>query len=37
VRPRMLVKRPASPEPGPSNNPAKSPRIHTPVFQQSAR
>ena len=33
VRPRMLVKRPASP--GPSNSPAKKPRIHSPQSSNS--
>ena len=33
VRPRMLVKRPASP--GPSNSPAKVPGIHSPQFSNS--
>jgi hypothetical protein len=30
VRPRKLVKRPASPEPGPFNSPPKRPLIHNP-------
>jgi hypothetical protein len=36
VMPRMLVKRPAYPEPGPSNNPAKRPRIHSPQSSNSS-
>ena len=35
VRPRMLVQRPASPKPGPSNSPAKTPRIHSPQSPNS--
>ena len=35
VRPMMLVKRTASPEPGPSNSPAKRPRIHSPQSSSS--
>ena len=35
VMPRMLVKRPVYPEPGPSNNPSKRPRIHSPQFSNS--
>ena len=34
--PRMLVKRTASPEPGPSNSPAKRPRIHSPQSSNSS-
>ena len=36
VMPRMLVKSPAYPEPGPSNNPAKRPRIHSPHSSNSS-
>jgi hypothetical protein len=36
VMPRMLVKRPAYPEHGPSNNPAKRPRIHSPRSSNSS-
>jgi hypothetical protein len=35
VRPRMLVKRTASPEPGPSNSPAKRLRIYSPQSSNS--
>ena len=35
VRPGMLVKRPASSEPGPSNSPAKRTRIHSPQSSNS--
>ena len=35
VRPRILVKRQASPEPGPSNSPAKRPQIHCPQSSNS--
>ena len=35
VRPMMLVKRPAPPEPGPSNSPTKRPRIHSPQSSSS--
>ena len=36
VMPRMLVKSPAYLEPGPSNNPAKRPRIHSPHSSNSS-
>jgi len=35
VRPRMLVKRPPSPETGPFNSPAKRPLIHNPQSSNS--
>ena len=35
VRPRKLVKRPASPEPGPFNSPPKRPLIHNPQSSNS--